>query len=467
MPERPIPDDWRQRSPLLDDEGFALLDRIQQHADAPRWNVGFNIGDRLLRSDLAALDGFRLELAEGEGGASTATPPARILDWVRAMRERVLLFREHLPEGFDLSRDWAHVPTMSREDLALRINLIVPFDEALERLIVYDTSGTTGHAIRVPTHPLAVAKAQVLVEGVLREHGALPEFGPGQVACMNVCAQARTYVFPSVFTMWNQAGFAKVNLNEADWASGIEGARRFFAELSPQFLTGNPVAFAELLRHEIPVAPRAIVSTAVALTPGLRQRLADHYRCPVIDWYGSSETGPIACTAPGREGYRVMCDDLFVECTDPDGYPVEPGERGEITVTGGRNPYVPLLRYRTGDWARLEREGGETWLHDLQGRAPVFFRASDGSIVNPVDIGRMLRLHAVFVQHVFRQKADGSCELRLRPAPGAPLDPGLLTARLRELFGADHPIDVVLDEELGSQGKVIPYQTELVLGGDP
>ena len=60
--------------------------------------------------------------------------------------------------------------------------------------------------------------------------------------------------------------------------------------------------------------------------------------------------------------------------------------RGEIAVTGGRNPFVPLLRYRTGDWGRLDYGRcpcGDRMprLLDLEGRPPVVFRRPDGSPV--------------------------------------------------------------------------------------
>ena len=38
----------------------------------------------------------------------------------------------------------------------------------------------------------------------------------------------------------------------------------------------------------------------------------------------------------------------------PPAEPVPAGERGEITLTGGFNFCLPLLRYRTGDFASLD-----------------------------------------------------------------------------------------------------------------
>ena len=458
-----IPADRRARNPLITQRSYRLLRRIQQHADAPRWN--FVLGDRVLADDLERVEAYRRALAEPRS-IRAAAPPAALLTWVEALRPRVPLLSDRLPAGFEIARDWAHVPTMTREDLAVRPEAVVPLDADLERLIVYDTSGTTGHALRLPHHPRTVALAQALIERVLDQHGVPTEFGPDEVACVNVCAQTHTYVFANVMSVWGGSGLAKVNLHPDGWAGGVESARRFLAEAAPRLITGDPVAFAELKRWEVPVRPALMLSTAVALSPGLRGRLQDHFGCPVVDWYSTTETGPIAATCPGADGLRVLPHDLWVEALDDDGLPVADGSRGELTVTGGRNPYLPLVRYRTGDYGRLVRDVAGVRILDLEARDPVFFRATDGGIVNPVDLGRIMRLHSVFVQHQLLQRADGSCLVRVRPAAGCPVDLAGLEARLRTLLGDDAVLELRLDEALGADapgGKVVPYVSELDL----
>ena len=54
--------------------------------------------------------------------------------------------------------------------------------------------------------------------------------------------------------------------------------------------------------------------------------------------------------------------------------PCRLGVRGEITLTGGRNPFLPLLRYRTGDFASLDTINGHRVLLGLEGREPVEYR---------------------------------------------------------------------------------------------
>jgi len=287
---------------------------------------------------------------------------------------------------------------------------------------------------------------------------------------MLVCAQAQTVAYPTVLSFWNGAGFAKININPSEWPTPAS-PHRYFKEFSPFFLTGDPISFSEMMKMKIPVKPAALVTTAVALSTGLKKRLEKTYRCPVIDWYSLTETGPIGYACPKGHGYHVLPHDLYVEAVDEEGRQVKAGKRGEITVTGGRNPFLPLLRYRTGDWGRLNFGRcpcGDPMprILDLEGRAPVLFRAPGGSIVNPVDVSRVLRQFPL-VQHEFRQKADLSCELEVRPIAGPDsVDSGKVIRELKNLFGPELKVKVRIKPRLGDRrrgGKTTPYQSDLLL----
>jgi phenylacetate-CoA ligase len=370
----------------------------------------------------------------------------------------------------NLDRDWDEIPTSSREDLAVRPEWLVPDDADLARMIVYRTAGTTGHALLVPHDARAAACYQPLLEVALERHGVRPAFSSDRVACFLVGAQARTVTYATVLRAWSRAGFAKLNLTSSEWRSEA-APRRFFAELAPQLLTGDPISYAELFRLEIDARPLAMITTAVAMSDAWRARLASRFACPVIDLYSLTETGPIGYGCAGGRGYHVLPHDLLVEVVDPQGRPVPPGTRGEIAVTGGRNPFVPLLRYRTGDWGRLEAssacECGDRApkILDLEGRAAVLLEASDGRAVNPVDLSGALRAFPL-VQHELTQRADRSVQLVVRPVPHAePLDVGAIREAIALLLGSV-PIEVRVDLRLGSRtdGKVLPYKSEHALG---
>jgi phenylacetate-CoA ligase len=459
-----MPIDHAERCPLLTPDGQRMLQRLREHPDAPRFN--YATGDRLHPEDLPAIDHFREQLRADRRPGLPEPPPA-ILQRLAALRLQVSFFRSHIPAGLDLQRDWAALPTTSRHDLALVPWEFVPDDEPLDRLVIYRTAGTTGHPITVPHHPLAIRCYEPLLEFALERHGARPSFDAHSVACFLVGAQIRTYTYAAVLYNWQGAGFAKVNLRPTEWPRA-DSQQRYFADLEPRFLTGDPISFAEMLRMDLPARPSALVTTSVAMSPGLKQRLSKRYQAPVIDWYSLVETGPIGYACPQGHGYHQLPTDLYVEVIRPDGSPAAPGERGEIAVTGGRNVFAPLLRYRTGDYGSIDYTPcpcGDPMprLLDLEGRVPVLIRAADGTPVSTVDLSRLLREFPLLL-HEFTQHADRSCELVIRPLPGAVPDLIQMESDLRRVLGSV-PLTIHLDEHLGerTEGKALPYRSDLLL----
>ncbi len=159
---------------------------------------------------------------------------------------------------------------------------------------------------------------------------------------------------------------------------------------------------------------------------------------------------------------------IHLEVLRTDSTQAPPGERGEITLTGGRNPFAPLLRYRTGDFGRVDYAPcpcGDPMprLMELEGRVPVLIRSSDGTPVSTVDLSRLLREHPLLL-HEFVQRADRSCELTVRALPGAVPDAEKIEADLRRVLG-NVKLEIRFDPALGDRqdGKALPYKSELML----
>jgi phenylacetate-CoA ligase len=459
-PVEPIPAELRARNPLITPRAARLLRDLREHPDAPKWN--YVCGDRLTPEDLAAVEHFREELFARRGPRRPGAPEPAVLQQIAGWIPHSEWLRQRVPSGTDLERDWDRLPCMTREDLACDMGYILPDACDFDQLWVYATSGTTGHAVNVPNSARGASSYMPLTELALARHGVRLEFSDDRVSCFLVCAQAFTITYATVHSIWRNSGFAKLNLKPSEWPRA-DSAARYFETFQPPLLTGDPLSFVELRRQGLPVKPRALVSTAVALTPAVRKLLEDAYRCPVIDTYSLNETGLVSYACP-QGFHHVLPHDLHVELLGPGGRPVEAGARGEIVVSGGRNPFLPLLRYRTGDWARMEHEpcacgDAAPRLLDLEGRAPVLYRAADGGPVNTVDVSRVIRKFPV-VQHRFVQRADGSCELTARPVPGETAFAGELERELAELFGRAR-IAVRLDPGLGDAGKVIAFESEL------
>ncbi len=433
------------RFPLITERGLRLLRRLEEHPHAPRYtHRGYN---RLTAEGLRRARAFADELKTASPGWQHGEVPAWLSEFVERCYREVPAYRRHGPPP----ANFFDTPTADRSDLNREPWAFVPDSQTLDDLIIYNTSGTTGHPLDILTRPDTLALYIPLLQAALAAHNIALDGGPERVAIALVCFQKRTYTYATVSAALDQAGFVKVNLSPDEWRDPGDRAR-FLDDLQAEVYTGDPIAFAELAKLPLAARPKALVSTAMTLTPGLRQSLEDHFGCPVLDVYSMNESGPVAMRVD--YGYRLLQPRLYVEILDPDGGLCEPGKRGEVTLSGGFNPFLPLLRYRTGDFAALEFRGRQPILIGLEGRPPVTFRAADGRPINNVDVSIALRPFAI-AQFNLHQFADGSLRFRLR-APNTERDD--IGKALLGLFGASQQLTI---EDLAAEGKLIQYTSEL------
>jgi phenylacetate-CoA ligase len=196
---------------------------------------------------------------------------------------------------------------------------------------------------------------------------------------------------------------------------------------------GDPVAFGALERLDIDYKPKAILSSIMHLSPTYANRLALKYECPVLDMYALTEAGIVA--VGNASGHRIMPHDLFVEVLDEGERRCAPGVRGEIVLTGGRNPYFPLLRYRTGDFASLQIIDGHRFLVGLEGREQVEYQVQDGRVIHSMELTRLMRRYPV-LQYEMKIVGEHSFELHVL----GDLDRTALATELADLFGMAIPI---------------------------
>jgi phenylacetate-CoA ligase len=439
------------RYPWLTDDSRRLLDWLHEHPSAPRFN--HQCGDRLTAAGLERVREFERLVSTAPPGWQPGQPPAWLAEFARSCFSDVPFYRRYgaMPARLE------DTPTCTRADLSREPWSFVPDSAPLDDLIVYNTSGTTGHPLDVLSHPEAASKYLPLLNAALRLHGLAlaggrdPASGQPGVALILVCCQRRTYTYASVSAYLGGAGFAKINLSPHEWRRPDDRAR-FLDDCRPAIITGDPISFAELARLPLRHHPQALISTAMQLLPGLRQELEARFGCPVIDLYAMNEAGPIAAATP--TSFALLQPRLYVEVLDEDGQQCAPGQRGEITLSGGFNPFIPLLRYRTGDFASLSFSGRQPLIVGLEGRPPVVFRGAAGQSINNIDVTGALKAFALPCYQL-HQSADGALRLSVPPAD---LEAEPLRAALLRLFGPDQALEIVVQAPpAGPGGKFTQY----------
>jgi phenylacetate-CoA ligase len=389
-----------------------------QHRHAPLYNL--RCGDGLDAFGVNFLEQYAAGLREHPPRAGK---PAWLAGFVAQCRTQVPYYQSY-PEA-----DFEDLPTTCRDHLR-DPERFIPEGQSLEDMTVVATSGTSGNRLRLCTHAIDVATPWVLMEQALRRSGVEMTRGPeGGVALANLTFHAQNFIYCNIAHAFGGAGFMKLNLQTTYWKDPADRVA-YLDEFRPQVLAGDPLALGELLRLPLTYRPRAIFSSGMQMLEGVRQGLQERYGCPVLDVYSLTECRYLAIS--DGSGHRILPNDVYVEILGPDDRPVGSGERGVVTLTGGHNPFWPLLRYRTGDTATLgEDEVHTPCLLGLQGRAPVFFENHDGRRFNNIEVTKQLRPFRL-LQFSLHQKADRSLRLEYL---GEGVEEAEVVVRLRELFG--------------------------------
>lgn len=447
-PDRPLT--IKERFPLLTEEGRKMLHWMWEHPSAPRYT--HECGDRLTSEAIERIRDYEKELFATPKGWQQGERPAWLNDFVEWCLKDVPFYRK---QGGSME-NFSAIPTFARADLAREPWSFVPDSQPLDDLILYDTTGTTGHPVKILSHPEVSSKYLPALRAALATRQVTLDGGNGRVSIITVCAQNSTFTYAMVSSFLDQAGYIKVNLNPHDWRDPDDRVK-FLDDCNPEVYTGDPISFLALARLPLKTRPKALVSTAMTLLAGWQRELEERFGCPVIDIYSMNECRTIAVRTD--RGYEILPHDLYVEILDPAGNPCPRGARGEITLTGGRNPFLPLLRYRTGDFASMDFDGAAPVLVDIEGRTPVVFVATDGRLVNNIDVTYILKPFAI-AQYSLHQFADRSLLLRLR---GGDIDEDKVGSVLLKIFGADQKLAIEeLTDAHTTGGKVIPYTTEIV-----
>jgi phenylacetate-CoA ligase len=148
------------------------------------------------------------------------------------------------------------------------------------------------------------------------------------------------------------------------------------SEASPALLYGNRshlLAIADEVAMWGRRPPlRFVCSSSETLHAADRDRLFDAFGARILEVYGSAEASNIAFRLNGDESWTTLEPRILVEVLDQERQPVRAGETGEIVVTTLTEPTAPLLRYATGDLARVAAGSSRGWsglrLGSLEGR---------------------------------------------------------------------------------------------------
>ncbi|WP_454788253.1 CoF synthetase [Mycolicibacterium lutetiense] len=400
-----------QRWPGLSAAGRGRLAALEHHPLAPAWC--HRVGHRLTPDQ-----------------QQTATRQLPLDDWLaqHLALARTLPAYRHLTGPLDSLTDF---PLIGREDLVDDIAAFVPPGLDLSRMLHGTSSGSTGAALVMPDDPDELARGFHWLRGLV---GADWEPVHHRAALAQTVFQRQAFTYTSVVPGFDEALMARLNLHPAAWTGGGPQRDAYLRHTDPQVISGTPTSLEVLLEPGLAAVlrPLALISGAMTLAMPLRRALEAAYNCPVLDVYGLHETRPIAVSDDGGP-FVVAERRVHVEVL-----------AGEVVVTCGENQFLPLVRYRTGDYARLVTHHGRPALAELEGREATVFVSATGVAVPCVDLTQQLQA-AGARGWIVNQDAEGRISAVI--ASG---DRHRVTEALALLLG--HPIEVTRVTTLAELG---------------
>ena len=435
----------QERFPLINN--LSLLSNLKQDQFAPTFN--FQSGDRLDAKKLELVNRYAANIRGNKKFWKQGSHPEWLEDYILKCIETVPFYKNR-------SKQFNHHPTINRSDISSAPWQFVSADSDLNDLLVYQTSGTTGAAMDVLFDPISQACYLPQLQSILDIYGITLDSGPDVVSIALICSQGSTLTYASLSTYLGGAGVLKVNLNPSDWKD-LSHRTQYLEKYNPQVLTGDPFAFMDLLVLKPKIKPKALVSSAMKITDGIRKQLEEYFACPVIDIYSMTECRMVAFAQNGK--HRAIRPELYLEVFDKDSDTLLPyGEQGELVITGGNNPFLPLIRYRTGDFCKLEIKNGIPYLVDLEARMPIALYKKSGEMVNNIDISRKLSDYPLVG---FQLHQDSNLNISFKGWSEVDLTSSI-SNDLKQIFGGDINIEVsILPIESRRESKTVTYSSDL------
>ena len=260
------------------------------------------------------------------------------------------------------------------------------------KCITVFTSGTTGSPLEVVATKSSVAQNFAFFSGFLRQHGLDPFARSATFAGRLIVPRSQ-----NAPPYW-RCNYAMRTWLFSSYHIGLRTIPAYLKQLEkvePTYIDSYPSSVYAIARYIVEnrvkhsVRPIAIVTSSEVLTRRQREIIEEAFKCPVFDQYGSAEMVVFAAQC-GSGSYHLHPLYGIAEVVNEQGRTCDPGEPGDLVVTGLINDAMPLIRYRIGDCAALRATPctcGSTFpaLSEVLGREDDYIITPEGNFVGRLD----------------------------------------------------------------------------------
>lgn len=280
---------------------------------------------------------------------------AKLRQTLRLATERSTFYRRRLGQVSlkDLA-SFQELPFTTAADICQNpLSFLCVSQDEISRVVTLQSSGTTG----APKRIYFTKEEQELTIDFFHI-GMSNLVGPGDTVMILLPGQ-----LPGSVGDLLAQGLARLGVRPVPHGLVTEPGKtlEIIREQRVNALVGIPTQVLALARHRSKDGQRATLRLKSVLLStdyvpqAITRELEQSWGCRVFGHYGMTEMGlggGVECEALG--GYHLREADLYFEIINPiTGAPVPEGEEGEVVFTTLTRRGMPLIRYRTGDWARF------------------------------------------------------------------------------------------------------------------
>jgi phenylacetate-CoA ligase len=337
--------------------------------------------------------------------------------------------------------DLSHFPTVTRKQIVSAYPDGVRYRQPRPEDVVFRTSGSSGQFMEIAYSAAGNDYMDAVYARALFQTGYRP--------------------WHSLAYFWGEArrrarAYERLGLMKKSYIRLVPDAEAQFQqllEIAPDWIYVFPSAMLLLAnvaaaRGTAVLRPKGVICHGELLPPDTRKRIADTFGCQVFNLYGAQEFNRMAWDCAVHGAMHIDADSVHVEVLDG-ARVVEPGQEGELVVTGLVNRLMPLVRYRIGDAGRLVPGPcacgrGLPRLELTEGRMDDVLVFEGGRRVGPRTLAPRIETVPGFSQYRVVQKNSTHLEVQvvwLRPE--SPADRENLRAVVQQVVGSSVRVDVV------------------------
>jgi phenylacetate-CoA ligase len=316
------------------------------------------------------------------------------------------------------------LPTLDKQSIRQNEHAFIVDDIDAKKLWVEKTSGTTGTSLKIYWPMTMVARWAAIMEVIVRYEAGVAQEVPR--ATMGgrpiVRGNATRPPYWRFNRRWNQLYLSSYHVSKNNALGYIAALRKY----GISWITGYGSAIAALAESSLdagidPYQLRSVIVSGDTLLKGMRLSIEKYFQCRCFDHYGQCEGVAMAFECNQGQMHVIPWFGI-IEILREDGTPCEPGETGEIVGTSLLNDAMPLIRYRTGDYAAWSKVrecqcgNHNPIITHLEGRVDNYLVTEDGRKVGRLSTA-MKRSPAIHSAQIVQDKPGHAC-LLIRPGDG-------------------------------------------------